>query len=119
MPIRIQRKRTKDFNLKAASTNPNGVVYVGRSGRGLGYGNPFKIGAKVDDDTVPNGYWIIDGVACLELFENYCNQVLLDNPNWLEPLRGKDLACWCPLVDKNGDPVPCHADVLLRLANER
>lgn len=27
-------------------------------------------------------------------------------------LRGKDLACWCPLDQ------PCHADVLLRLANE-
>jgi hypothetical protein len=29
----------------------------------------------------------------------------------LEPLRGKDLACWCPLSE------PCHADVLLELAN--
>lgn len=29
----------------------------------------------------------------------------------LAPLRGKNLACWCPL-DK-----PCHADVLLELAN--
>ena len=28
-----------------------------------------------------------------------------------DELRGKDLACWCPL-DK-----PCHADVLLREAN--
>lgn len=27
-------------------------------------------------------------------------------------LRGKDLACYCPLGK------PCHADVLLRLANE-
>ena len=26
-------------------------------------------------------------------------------------LRGKDLACWCPLDQ------PCHADVLLELAN--
>lgn len=32
-------------------------------------------------------------------------------------LHGKDLACWCPLVDKDGDPVPCHADVLLEVAN--
>ena len=28
---------------------------------------------------------------------------------WLEPLRGKDLACWCSLDQ------PCHADVLLEL----
>lgn len=27
-------------------------------------------------------------------------------------LRGKNLACWCKLGD------PCHADVLLKLANE-
>lgn len=32
-------------------------------------------------------------------------------------LRGKNLACWCPLVDKDGNHVPCHADVLLELAN--
>lgn len=30
---------------------------------------------------------------------------------WLEPLRGKNIACWCKLGE------PCHADVLLRLAN--
>jgi hypothetical protein len=28
-------------------------------------------------------------------------------------LRGKDLGCWCPLDGK-----PCHADVLLLLANQ-
>jgi hypothetical protein len=33
------------------------------------------------------------------------------NPDWLAPLRGHDLACWCPLDQ------PCHADVLLELAN--
>ena len=27
-------------------------------------------------------------------------------------LRGKNLACWCP------DGGPCHADVLLEIANE-
>ena len=27
-------------------------------------------------------------------------------------LRGKNLACWCPLDQ------PCHADVLLDIANE-
>ncbi|HZL05925.1 MAG TPA: DUF4326 domain-containing protein, partial [Coriobacteriia bacterium] len=26
-------------------------------------------------------------------------------------LAGRDLACWCPLTD------PCHADVLLEIAN--
>ncbi len=29
----------------------------------------------------------------------------------LEELRGKDVACWCPLTS------PCHGDVLLYMAN--
>jgi hypothetical protein len=29
----------------------------------------------------------------------------------IAPLRGKNLACWCALDQ------PCHADVLLELAN--
>ncbi|ETX26587.1 DUF4326 domain-containing protein [Roseivivax isoporae] len=29
----------------------------------------------------------------------------------IRELRGKDLACWCPLDQ------PCHADVLLEIAN--
>jgi len=32
-------------------------------------------------------------------------------------LRGKDLACWCPLYDKRNARIPCHADVLLEVAN--
>lgn len=31
-------------------------------------------------------------------------------------LAGRDLACWCPLVDERGNRVPCHADVLLSIA---
>jgi hypothetical protein len=31
--------------------------------------------------------------------------------NQIHELRGKNLACWCPLNQ------PCHADVLLELAN--
>jgi hypothetical protein len=35
----------------------------------------------------------------------------------LEKLRGKDLACWCPILSK-GLYSPCHADVLLSIAND-
>lgn len=31
-------------------------------------------------------------------------------------LVGRDLACYCPLTDEDGHPLPCHADVLLELA---
>jgi len=33
-------------------------------------------------------------------------------------LRGKNLACWCPIYDEKGLRVPCHADILLELANK-
>ena len=40
------------------------------------------------------------------------------NRFWVEKhLRGKDLACWCKTTDRDGNRVPCHADVLLELAN--
>lgn len=36
---------------------------------------------------------------------------LAEDPAYLSLLRGQNLACWC-------EPgLPCHADVLLRLAN--
>lgn len=40
-------------------------------------------------------------------------KVLLDA---LPTLRGKNLACWCPLP-KHGEPDNCHAALLLELAN--
>ena len=39
------------------------------------------------------------------------------NIEGIADLRGKDLACWCPLEDEHGNQVPCHADVLLEIAN--
>lgn len=88
---------------------PENVVSVTRPGK---YGNPFKVGDRVEDESVPNGYWFINETDCLEIFEHYARGQLLDNPNWLEPLRGKDLACFCKPDAK------CHADVLLRLLEE-
>lgn len=44
----------------------------------------------------------------------------IDTPigrDYASDLRGRDLACWCPLEDAAGNRVPCHADVLLELAN--
>ena len=35
----------------------------------------------------------------------------------MDHLRGHDLMCWCPLEDAEGNRIPCHADVLLELAN--
>ena len=85
---RLQRKRTKGWRM------PPNTVYVGRPSK---WANPFRIGIDGDREAV------------VRKFREYAMKKLKEDPNWLEPLRGKDLACWCPL-DK-----PCHADVLIEL----
>jgi hypothetical protein len=44
----------------------------------------------------------------LKLYEAWLDRQLRRDPDFLEPLRGHDLGCFCPLH------LPCHADVLLR-----
>ena len=54
----------------------------------------------------------------LLLMDDYSPSMLSAGFRWrpdrfpdIQMLRGHDLACWCPL------DVPCHADVLLKVAN--
>ena len=112
MPERIQLKRTKGWRM------PENTLKVDRSTR---WGNPFT----------PDGYWDAGysgsrEVAlkhCVEAFKAwvsggwhwaFTDSFLIKNPRPdVTPLRGKNLACWC----KPGEP--CHADVLLSLANAR
>jgi len=77
---------------------PEGAVYVGRPGT---WRNPFRVG--INGITLEN---------CLNMFRTYALSRLRDEPDWLAPLRGKVLACWC----KEG--AACHADILLELANQ-
>lgn len=95
-PMRIQRKRTRGWRM------PEGSVYVGRLGNGLaGWGNPFVVSK---DQTAE------------QAVENF-RRALLDGrlqhsvAKIRRELGGRDLACWCPLDQ------PCHADVLLEVAN--
>ena len=86
---------------------PPNTVKVDRSTR---WGNPYRLHG--------DGYPMTPQTA-VELF----SRLLAEQRGWVmrdrlatlddvrRELRGKNLACWCPL-DK-----PCHADVLLRLAN--
>lgn len=104
-PKRIQRKRTKGWKM------PAGAVCVTRPGK---YGNPFTVnpgrspGSKVS--TWPYVYvpTVEESLACFRL---YVHEMLSKDPGWLDELRGKDLACWCGLSS------PCHADILLEIAN--
>jgi hypothetical protein len=109
MPQRIQRKRTKGWRM------PEGAVSVCRPGR---WGNIFEIGSTgwipVDD----SGVWSKDQhepltrEQAIKCFEHLARFSLREEPDRFEELRGKNLACWCPL------DLPCHADVLLELANQ-
>lgn len=111
-PQRIQRKRTKGWRM------PEGAVYVGRGSK---WGNPYKVGE-------PSAYWtgpgycsprrpdpipLMDAEEVTGIYRNMvaANCATFDRAEVPAELAGKDLACWCPL-DK-----PCHADVLLELAN--
>jgi hypothetical protein len=104
-PKRIQRQRTKGWRM------PPNTVYVGRPTK---FGNPFvppyRSREHVLMDVERFRIWV---TARRDLFPYRVPPSLSE----IRELRGKDLACWCPLVDKDGNPVPCHADVLLELAN--
>jgi hypothetical protein len=68
-------------------------IYIGRPSE---WGNPFVIG--LDGDRA----------AVIERFRRYARIRLSEEPTWLEPLRGKDLVCWCA-------PLPCHGDVIVEM----
>jgi hypothetical protein len=89
-PIRIQLRRTKGWKL------PPNTVVVSRPSK---WGNPFRVSKYGQDGAV-------------YLYTHYMSLPPEYRPKNLDvtELRGKNLACWC----KNS---PCHADVLLRLAN--
>jgi len=110
MAQRIQRKRVKGWQM------PEGVVYVGRGSR---WGNPWRVGDGTSWTVGPGRVINREPHGPLtpeQAVESY-RQSQLGDPEWLDILReylgGKDLACWCPLDQ------PCHADVLLELANQK
>lgn len=119
MPKRIQRQRTKGW------TMPKAAVYVGRPTK---WGNPAQEGLTVivvasrpgEPQSLTSRPATREDVV--EWFADCVDDDPLRNLGWtLEDARrelgGKDLACWCPLVDADGNPAPCHADVLLEISN--
>ena len=90
---------------------PPNTVKVTRPGK---WGNPFTVTEKMRPGSkVSCGYIAVptieDAISCY--------REMTECPEWadrramLDELRGKNLACWCALGS------PCHADVLLELAN--
>lgn len=95
-PIRVQRKRTNGWKM------PDNTVYVGRPGK---WGNPFKVG--------------MDGIGtnqnAVDAYKNWINHDISGIVTKIyaeRDLKGHNLACFCALDQ------PCHADVLLEIANQ-
>jgi hypothetical protein len=122
MPVRVQRKRTKGWKM------PPNTVYVGRPSK---WGNPFvawKDGQPFHDK---HGIHTLSAEIAVASYRHMLIEegAINSMPTFKWPkgkiprewitmadvvreLRGKDLACWCPLDQ------PCHADVLLEIAND-
>lgn len=97
-PKRIQRKRTKGWRM------PENTVYVGRPTIWGNHNDARVFGAELAvrlfRQDLENGTAGWPGTG----------RALTDEMIQRE-LRGKNLACWCSLRH------PCHADVLLEIAN--
>lgn len=104
MPERVQLSRRKGWR------KPENTVVVARPSK---WGNPYKVGdtamveanwcgklATIEFDMTP--------ALAVELFRQ---RFAFDAAEIRAELAGKNLACWCP------PDQPCHADVLLALAN--
>ena len=110
-PVRVQRRR------RGPAIRGCGAVYVGRPTR---WQNPLRIRRR-------GRAWIVstrDGGIVAEArsrLEAHATAVALyrhlleKHPRREEDVRaalaGRDLMCWCP------PDLPCHADVLLEIAN--
>jgi len=121
MPNRVQRKRTKGWKAPLCSCGcDKPAIYVGR---GSDWGNPWKVGAELMTET-----WMPDenrgGMtqpahgAQLTITPDlavalYRAALIAAQSEWEAEyyLKGHDLMCWCRLGQ------PCHADVLLAVAN--
>ena len=106
-PRRVQLSRRKGWR------KPENCVIVSRPSR---WGNPFVVGeTQINAD--PGPYLVTPESAqeCVDLFRTL---VTSNTPCYRDyrnearrVLGGHDLACWCAL------DAPCHADVLLEIAN--
>lgn len=106
-PVRVRLSRKKGWKL------PPDTVSVARPGR---WGNPFSVVPDAAPGTpVGTRYTamptVTEAVAAFRRWveEDPAGHRLAAEAR--EALRGKNLACWCPLDG------PCHAEVLLDIAN--
>jgi hypothetical protein len=95
LPIRNPRRlRKRHFKDKSLNNFPN-TVYVGRPSK---WGNPFTVKQYGREE-------------CLKKYDQWVKLQMVIDPDFLKPLKGKNLVCFCKLSEK------CHADILLKYAN--
>lgn len=99
MPQRLQRRRSAGWK------KPPGAVDVTRPSQ---WCNPYRVGRPWRDYRAAT-----DAAEAVALFR----ALVATSPTFVELVRaelaGRDLMCWC----RPG--APCHADVLLEIANSR
>ena len=108
-PRRVQLRRAKGWRM------PANTVKVDRTTL---FGNPFSVNEYGHDRAVAlHRAWLtrrsIGKDQSAELRQR--RKAVLEA---LPALRGKKLACWCPLPE-TGEPDNCHAALLLELANPK
>jgi hypothetical protein len=117
-PVRLRLSRRRGFDLQALSLSTNGLPAV-KVTRPRMWGNPFVVHPEREPGhefaglagryvAVPTAE---DAVACFEEMMAMPGETAEALRAALPELAGKNLACWCAAG------APCHADVLLRLAN--
>ncbi len=103
-PRRVQLSRRKGWKM------PENTLKVDRTTK---WGNPFVVGEHgTRAECVRLFELLLGGYLCIsennaDAQDAYMKMARRDR----EQLRGKNLACWCP------PDAPCHADVLLVMAN--
>lgn len=105
VPQRIHRERTKGWRM------PANTIVVSRPSI---WGNPFVVDAHGSkEECVRKFEQLLEGTLCESggPSRKVQREYLTHAKKHLGELRGKNLACWC----KPGEP--CHANVLLKLAN--
>jgi Domain of unknown function (DUF4326) len=116
VPTRIQRKRTPGWR------KPANTVIVDRTSR---FGNPFRVEDAIEADySNPRRACVSHYRAWIEGSTEYPDTFVVGGKTYdrrriladLHLLRGRDLACPCPLPEP-GQADHCHAQVLLELAN--
>lgn len=107
MPERVQIRRDRKWQREPKAIKVDRTTI---------WGNPFKAGEVTR--IYPNGTVAVQTVEqSVELYRHWIDGTLevpgVERPGTLllDELAGRDLACWCALG------APCHADVLLEIAN--